>query len=101
MANGDNYKTPTWQWIAVSAVGLIISLSLLSLAETRGDIRDVRKANTEVCDRVTILETANKLQFEQIAAWRKEIKDGMREISDKLDANERSIKRVKIGDASK
>jgi len=93
--NENGSKFPTFQWIAGILISIILIIAGASLSETRSDIRDVRKSTVEVCDRVTILETANKLQFEEIRAWRQEVKSGMREISDKLDKHERSSQLVK------
>jgi len=93
MAVGEsNSKYPTWQWIAGAAISIIFLISSVSLTETRSDIRDVKKANAEICDRVTILETANKLQFQAIKEWRDEVRVGMSEIKDRLDRSEREAK---------
>ena len=83
-------KSPTWQWLAGILVGILLLIAGATLNETRGDIRDVKKANADVCDRVTILETANKMQFEAIRAWREDVKTGMREIAERIDKHERT-----------
>jgi hypothetical protein len=92
MENGDSSKTPTWQWLTGVLLSVLLLIAGVSLTETRSDIRDAKKANAEVCDRVTVLETANKIQFESIRQWRDEMKAGMKEIADKLDNHERNTK---------
>ena len=90
--SSDNIKeevSPTFQWIAGILITIVLLVAGASLSETRSDVRDLRKENIEVCNRVTAIETANKLQFEEIKAWRQEVKTGMKEIADKLDKHER------------
>jgi len=74
------------------AFGILITIILIiagsSLSETRGDINEVKKANAAACDRITILETANKLQFDAIRQWKDEVKAGMIKIENKIDAHE-------------
>lgn len=96
MTNSENgSRFPTFQWIAAILVTIVLIIAGASLSETRSDIRDVRKSTVEVCDRVTILETANKLQFEEIRAWRNEVKLGMEKISEKIDRHEKSTQLVR------
>ena len=94
-SNENGSKFATFQWIAAILVTIILIIAGASLSETRSDIRDVRKSTIDACDRITILETANKLQFEEIRAWRQEVRTGMKEIADKIDRHERSTQLVK------
>lgn len=84
-------KFPTFQWIAGILITIVLLISSAGLSENRNDVKDLRKENVEICNRVTAIETANKLQFEEIKAWRQDVKLGIKEISDKLDKHERGI----------
>lgn len=96
MATNENgSRFPTFQWIAGILISIVLIIAGASLKETRGDIKDAQKDVAAVCDRVTILETANRLQFEEIRAWRKEVKEGIKEIYDKLDKHEKSTQLVR------
>ena len=90
--NGNGSKYPTFQMLLGIAVSIIIIIAGASLTETRSDIRDGKKATAEVCDRVTVLETASRLQFEAIRQWRDETRDALNRIATTLDAHERSTK---------
>jgi biopolymer transport protein ExbB/TolQ len=92
--NEDNHE-PKDNKVAITyqvAFGILITIILIiagsSLNETRGDINEVKKANAAACDRITILETASKMQFEAIRQWKDEVKAGMIKIENKIDAHE-------------
>jgi hypothetical protein len=98
MDNEKNDKFPTFQWIAGILITIVLLISSAGLSENRNNVKDlrkenveIRKENVEICNRVTAIETANKLQFEEIKAWRQDVKLGIKEISDKLDKHERGI----------
>jgi len=69
-----------WAVLAALVVAAIILFGDLYIGQRNG-----QKANADVCDRVTVLETASRLQFEEIRAWRKDVKEGMDKIADKID----------------
>jgi hypothetical protein len=99
----NNEKKPDEKSTSITyqaAFGILITIILLiagsSLSETRGDIKEVKKANSDVCDRVTVLETANKIQFEAIRQWRDEVKIGMARIETKLETHEQRAQAVRV-----
>jgi len=100
--NEDNYESRENK-VAITyqvAFGILVTIILIiagaSLSETRGDIKDVKKANAEVCDRITVLETANRIQFEAIRQWREEVKIGMVKIENKIDAHEQRTQALRV-----
>jgi len=97
MAESGSGKTPTWQWVAGILLTIVLIIATASLSETRSDIRDTRKATSDVCDRVTVLETASRLQFEEMRQWRNEIKTwrdeirmDMRSVAEQISKHERN-----------
>lgn len=79
MANGD--KTPTWQYVANGAISLLMIVSSVLLYETRADIKDGRKADALISERVTSIEKTMPLQFDAIKEWREEIRISLERIA--------------------
>ena len=81
MANENGSKTPTWQWVAITAISILLVLAAFLLnatradiKETRADIKEVRMSSAAIGLRVMAIETSMPLQFEAIKLWREEIK---------------------------
>ncbi len=88
MPNDENSKTPTWQWVAIAAISVLLTLAAIMLNETRADIKEVRISSAAIGQRVAVIETGIPLQFETIKAWREEMKINLKEII----ANQKEIK---------
>jgi hypothetical protein len=90
MANGENGKSPTWQWMAGITVSVIILFAGAMMAETRSEIKESRSIITINSARLTALERGNELQFQAIKEWREEMKAGVEKLTSTLDSHERS-----------
>jgi len=64
-SNGS--KTPTWQWVAVSAISLLLVFASLMMNETRSDIREVwtqmTGMSTTLTPRIAALEASQTAQY--------------------------------------
>lgn len=58
MANGDGRFGPTWKWIAVTVVGILVTLALTSFVGVRSDIKDL---DEKKADRREVSEMKGKI----------------------------------------
>ena len=76
----EETKTPTWQWVAMSAISLLLVFASILMNETRNDIREVRAQTTVITARLTAVETATQLQYQAINERQAEIKTYLAQI---------------------
>jgi hypothetical protein len=73
-------KTPTWQWVAITAISLLLVLASILMNETRNDIREVRAQSALMMARITAVETSTTLQYAAIHERQREIKEALDKI---------------------
>jgi low affinity Fe/Cu permease len=84
MESGDKItsenKTPTWQWVAITSISIMLFLAAVLLNETRADIQKSREMTSALSERVSVIETGMPLQFEAIKEWRSEINTNLEQL---------------------
>ena len=73
-------KTPTWQWVAITSISIMLFLAAILLNETRADIQKSREMTAALSERVSKIETGMPLQFDAIKQWRSEINTNLEQL---------------------
>lgn len=87
MANGDT-KVQFSLW---AVLGFLCVIAVILFGDLYGSQRSNQKANQDVCDRVTKLES----NYNFIISGIKEIKDGQKEVATALSAHEKNTTTMK------
>jgi hypothetical protein len=70
-------KYPTWQWVALVVVAMIVSIIGYGFVEARYDTRDTKQSMNVLASRMAVLEKATEIQYMHINERQKEIKESL------------------------
>ena len=94
----ETTKTPTWQWVAMSAISLLLVVASILMNETRSDIREVRTQISQMSPRIAAVEVGQSLQYSLINEREADIKAMLAQIIAEQKTNTDALTKHMMGD---